>query len=120
MRHSTASGLEAAFITRGALFWHADIRMGPGGASVVLVALLVVLVMAIIVVVGAGWSAPGVVVASGGHKSKNGAREHYGPPPGAYRALSEFELPDRGYPEFPREYEANSASSISHMIERSA
>lgn len=65
-------------------------------------------------------------VANGAHTSKNllsaqnGVREHYGPPPGAYRALSEFELPDRGYPEFPREYEANSASSISHMIERSA
>lgn len=95
--------------------------MGTGVASVVLAALLVVLVIAIIAVVGAGWSASaGGVVARGRHESKNGAREHYGPPPGAYRALSEFELMDRGYPEFPREYEANSASSISHMIERSA
>ncbi len=94
------------------------------GANVAFVALLVVLVIVIAAVVGGGWSMPArTVVAPGGHESKNArnaVREHYGPPPGAYRALSEFELPDRGYPEFPREYEANSASSISHMIERSA
>ena len=56
------------------------------------------------------------------HESK-GARpraEHYGPPPGMRRALDPLELPDRGYVEFPREYEANTASSISALIERSA
>jgi hypothetical protein len=49
-----------------------------------------------------------------------GRREHYGPPPGAYRALSHEELGNRGWPEYPFEYTANTASSISHMIERSA
>jgi hypothetical protein len=49
-----------------------------------------------------------------------GRREHYGPPPGMYRALSHEELGNRGWPEYPFEYSANSASSISHMIERSA
>lgn len=56
------------------------------------------------------------------HESK-GAQpraEHYGPPPGMRRALDPLELPDRGYVEFPREYEANTASSISALIERSA
>jgi hypothetical protein len=91
------------------------------GVDVAFVALLVVLAIVIVAAVGMGRSAPArTVVAQAGHESKNRVREHYGPPPGAYRALSEFELPDRGYPEFPREYEANSASSISHMIERSA
>lgn len=47
-------------------------------------------------------------------------REHYGPPPGAYRALSHKELDSRGWPEYPYEYTANTASSISHMVERSA
>jgi hypothetical protein len=49
-----------------------------------------------------------------------GRREHYGPPPGMYRALSHEELDNRGWPEYPYEYTANTASSISHMIERSA
>jgi hypothetical protein len=50
-----------------------------------------------------------------------GRRERYGPPPGMWRALSHEELPDdRGWPGFPKEYEASSASAISHMIERSA
>ena len=54
--------------------------------------------------------------------SKEGAsvREHYGPPPGVYRALGLYELGDRGWTDYPYEYEANTASSISHMIERSA
>jgi hypothetical protein len=49
-----------------------------------------------------------------------GLREHYGPPPGAARALSHYELGDRGWPSYPWEYNANTASAISHMIERSA
>jgi len=49
-----------------------------------------------------------------------GQREKYGPPPGAYRALSHEELGDRGWPSYPFEYNANTASAISHMIERSA
>ena len=53
-----------------------------------------------------------------------GRREGYGPPPGMARAISHTELPylygDRGWADFPRELEANTASSISHFIERSA
>jgi len=52
--------------------------------------------------------------------SPPGVREHYGPPPGVYRALNPSELGDRGWPSWPLEYNANTASSISHMIERSA
>ncbi len=48
------------------------------------------------------------------------AAEHYGPPPGRARALSHTELGDRGWAEGPREYEANSASSISALMLRSA
>jgi hypothetical protein len=48
-------------------------------------------------------------------------REKYGPPPGMHRALGHYDLPDdRGWPGFDKVYEASSASSISHMIERSA
>lgn len=47
-------------------------------------------------------------------------REGYGPPPGAYRARGLYELDSRGWVEYPREYEASTASAISHMIERSA
>jgi hypothetical protein len=47
-------------------------------------------------------------------------REGYGPPPGMRRALHHEELGDRGWPSYPYEYTANTASSISHMIERSA
>lgn len=47
-------------------------------------------------------------------------RETYGPPPWARRATSHFELGHRGWPEQPREYEANTASAISHYIMRSA
>jgi hypothetical protein len=49
-----------------------------------------------------------------------GVKEGYGPPPGAYRAMSPAELGDRGWVSWPYEYTANTASSISHMIERSA
>jgi hypothetical protein len=51
-------------------------------------------------------------------KARSEAKEHYGPPPGKARALSHNELGDRGWAEWPREYEANSASSISHMMLR--
>jgi hypothetical protein len=47
-------------------------------------------------------------------------RERYGPPPGTYRAMSPDELGIQGWMEFPFAYTANTASSISHMIERSA
>ncbi len=58
----------------------------------------------------------------GREKSKKspGVKEGYGPPPGAYRAMSPAELGDRGWVSWPYEYTANTASSISHMIERSA
>ena len=48
------------------------------------------------------------------------SREGYGPPPGWYRALSHYELDDRGWPEWDKAYEGSSASAVSHMIERSA
>jgi len=52
---------------------------------------------------------------------KVGFTEHYGPPPGAHRAIDHNELPDdRGWPGLDRAYEASTASAISHMIERSA
>lgn len=47
-------------------------------------------------------------------------KENYGPPPGARRALSPEELGDRGWVSWPYEYNANTASSISRMVERSA
>lgn len=53
-------------------------------------------------------------------------REHYGEPPGAVRAVSHNDLPlDRGWArergdKLRREYEANTASAISHGIEWSA
>jgi hypothetical protein len=52
---------------------------------------------------------------------KTAAREGYGPPPGLYRALTLEELgPDRGWPSYPFEYTANTASSISGLVRRSA
>jgi hypothetical protein len=48
-------------------------------------------------------------------------RERYGPPPGMVRAIDHNELPDdRGWPGMDKVYNANTASSISHMVERSA
>ena len=47
-------------------------------------------------------------------------KEGYGPPPGMNRAISHYELGCRGWPQYPPEYHANTASAISHMIERSA
>ncbi len=52
--------------------------------------------------------------------SKPGFREHYGPPPGVYRALTPEELGDRGWISWPFDYHGNTASAVSHMIERSA
>lgn len=53
-----------------------------------------------------------------------GRREGYGGPPGMARAIDHKELPylygDRGWADFPREYEGNTASSMSQFIERSA
>lgn len=51
---------------------------------------------------------------------KQGVQEKYGPPPGTYRAMSPDELGIQGWMEFPFAYTANTASSISHMVERSA
>jgi len=47
-------------------------------------------------------------------------RERYGPPPGMRRAVSHDELGYRGWVEADRVYEGNTASAVSHMIERSA
>jgi hypothetical protein len=61
---------------------------------------------------------------SGARPGQEGRREAYGPPPGMARAIDSHELPylygERGWANMPREYEANTASSISHFIERSA
>jgi predicted outer membrane lipoprotein len=61
-----------------------------------------------------------VVWTAGRSRTREPHREKYGPPPGAFRALSPEELDDRGWPEYPYEYTADTASAISHMIERSA
>lgn len=86
------------------------------------VAAIIVFIILIALIVGLmfgplwlGREKPGAARGGGFH-----AKENYGPPPGAYRALSHEELDSRGWPEFPYEYTANTASSISHMIERSA
>ncbi len=48
-------------------------------------------------------------------------REKYGPPPGMVRAIDPNELPDdRGWVGMDKVYNANTASAISHMVERSA
>jgi hypothetical protein len=61
-----------------------------------------------------------VVVILGVIGHSNG-REHYGPPPGYWRALSPQELPDnRGWPGISKEYEGNSPSSMSQFIMHSA
>jgi hypothetical protein len=46
--------------------------------------------------------------------------EKYGPPPGRSRALSPDELDNRGWPQYPLDYTGNTASSVSHMVLRSA
>jgi hypothetical protein len=94
-------------------------NMGWCDAVIVVLTILIVVVLA-----GAAWcpwvrtalGAPGGWAGAG----RAGRKEGYGPPPGVYRALSHEELDGRGWPEFPYEYTANTASSISHMIERSA
>lgn len=63
---------------------------------------------------------PTKAVSAGAGTGNVSLRENYGPPPGARRALHHEELGDRGWPSYPYEYTANTASSISHMIERSA
>jgi hypothetical protein len=56
-----------------------------------------------------------------GAAATKASKEGYGPPPGLYRALTLEELgPDRGWPSYPLEYEANTASAISGLIRRSA
>jgi hypothetical protein len=47
-------------------------------------------------------------------------RENYGPPSGRHRALTLEELGDRGWPMTPMEYWGTTASSVSHVVERSA
>lgn len=57
---------------------------------------------------------------AGGDQSEP-LREHYGPPPGRQRALADDELNVPSWATDPsRAYEANTASSISHMERRSA
>lgn len=80
-------------------------------------AVLIIMVILIAVIVGALF---GPVWLKREKPQQGAGRERYGPPPGMNRALSHEELGDRGWPGFPFEYTANTASSISHMIERSA
>jgi hypothetical protein len=47
-------------------------------------------------------------------------REKYGPPIGAARAIKADELGDRGWATACQDFHANSASSISQFVERSA
>lgn len=49
-----------------------------------------------------------------------GRREKYGAPPGMVRAIHHDELGYRGWADAPGDYQANTASAISHMIMRSA
>ena len=88
-------------------------------------AAIIVFIILIALVVGLLFGIPYLqrekTTKSGGEGSSAAPlRENYGPPPGAYRALSHKELGNRGWPSYPFEYNANTASSISHMIERSA
>ena len=48
------------------------------------------------------------------------SKEGYGPPPGRWPALDISCLDDRGWPQRSPVYQANSASSVSHMALRSA
>jgi hypothetical protein len=89
--------------------------MAESNTCELLVAVLVVALLAVFVYYS-GWfgeqrgSCP---------TADSGSRERYGPPPGMVRALSHNELPDdRGWPGMDKVYNANTASSISHMIER--
>lgn len=61
-----------------------------------------------------------VVVVSLRHTGVTGKREQYGPPPGAWRAMTLKELGDRGWAESPMVYHGVTASSVAHMVERSA
>jgi len=47
-------------------------------------------------------------------------KERYGAPPGMVRAIHHDELGYRGWADAPGDYEANTASAISHAIMRSA
>lgn len=48
------------------------------------------------------------------------AREGYGQPPGNVRAITHDELGYRGWADAPPAYQGRTASSTSHVIERSA
>lgn len=84
------------------------------------VSLLVLLLLLIALAVGAACCRAGPQHRGPSVSPSAGPRERYGPPPGMVRALSHYELGDRGWPSYPWEYDANTASAISHMIERSA
>jgi hypothetical protein len=106
------------------VLWRAGITitaadmMTPTATATAIIVVLVILIAAFV--------AKAVLVPYWGREqpteAKEGAgiREHYGPPPGVYRAITPEELGPRGWTDMPYEYEANTASSISHMIERSA
>jgi hypothetical protein len=70
-----------------------------------------------LIVLIAGWVA---LHAGRSGRPSSANREKYGPPPGMMRALDHRELGDRGWPSWDKAYEGSSASSISHMMLRSA
>jgi hypothetical protein len=80
---------------------------------------VVVLLIVVLAAVLCGPLRLGREKAAGGARARAG-REHYGPPPGAFRAVGLDELDSRGWPEFPYEYSGNTAASVSHMVMRSA
>jgi hypothetical protein len=85
-------------------------------AAIIMCAILIVLTTFLPPRMGSGGGN-----ARGRHARGRHARERYGPPPGMQRAVDHNELPgDRGWPGLDKVYEASTASSISHMIERSA
>ena len=85
------------------------------------VAAIIVFIILIALVFGPLWAPVYLCREKPSGKGGSAARERYGPPPGAYRAIDHNELPDdRGWPGLDRVYEASTASAISHMIERSA
>lgn len=54
------------------------------------------------------------------YRRRAAPKEGYGDPPGRWRALTEEELGDRGWARWDPVYQANTASAISHLVERSA
>lgn len=61
-----------------------------------------------------------LIIAMAWWRYDHSKKEKYGPPPGMARAISHKELGYRGWPEANNSYQGSSASSVAHMVERSA